>query len=706
MKKKHIALAFLVSFCPSFFLYGQKIYLRGEHESIVLHQKNVIARSFSASEPDSTLLVVDEIFAKADSNQMPLTIGEAYISHGLANMARGRWVEAEVSFDRAIPYFRKGGDSLAVANALDLLGYALLDQGYLDRQLELQLKALEYRQRYNAPRHRLGRSYGSIGNVYLELGELDKALENFELSLEIKNELSGIRPQNIGFSLRNIGRVYAGKQQYEEAIYYYDQALERFAVDGNQHFLMNTYRLLGQLYYDQSDYVKAEKEFDKALEIAQNIDNIGSQGWIYLDLAYLSEHEGNRLLAIKRLRKAEALFLESNTRLGLKKVYEMLARLTENLGDLQSAIRYSKLLVSVKDSLISEDSNKKLAEYRTRYDLQQKEYLIDLLQEKQQRDRSLRILLFLGLVLAVLAILFVYFANRRRKKAYDELKKEKEKTDTLYSNLKETQTQLIQAEKMASLGQLTAGVAHEINNPVNFITASISALKMDVEDLGELIDLVLKLQSEPDQQIHLTAILECAQRLDLTYIKSELAELIKSIEIGAHRTQDIISALHLYSRTGDREYQLSNLHEAIRSALLILKNKISDKVLIHEDFGDIPKMYCQPGKMSQVFVNLLDNAIHAVGEEGEIVITSYYDTSRSTICLSFKDSGNGMSDEAQKNAFNPFFTTKEVGQGTGLGLYISYGIVEQHGGSIQINSEIGKGTEMLIELPVKESAAL
>ena len=682
--------------------YGQSRVTKGADEPAELYNINKLARQLSSSKPDSTFLLSDYVLTKKDLSQIPTAAAEAFTSKGLANMAIGRWTDAEASFRSAIPLFRQLGDSLSLANAFDLLGYSLVNQGYIDKQLELQLLALDYRKRFGAHPARIGRSYGALGNVYLQLGEVEQAMENYQKSLDIKRTLSGLKAQNLGFSIRNVGRAYAAQGLYAQAIHQYREAIDSFRVDDNKQFVMNTYQLLGQTYCEKGDYAKAEINLDTALNVAMKINSIGARGGIYLDLAKLYNTQDSTIKALWALDSARHFFLASNTMSGLKESYKMWATILESKGAYSEALAAYQSYVQLKDTLTTEESTRKLAELRTQYDIEQKEQQITLLEEKRKGDRRLSIILSLGMALALLAAILILNANRRRKKAFDALKQEKEKTDQLYKDLQHTQAQLIHSEKMASLGQLTAGVAHEINNPVNFITSSVSALKMDLNDLGPLMDKLLQLDSQTTDVKQLDDLIQLVKELDLPFLKQELEDLIKSIEIGAHRTQDIISALRLYSRNNTGKFQMTNVHQNIDSALLILNNKLSDRVEVVKSYAEsLPQINCMPGKLSQVFVNLIDNAIHAMEGEGKLYISTTLNDLENKLLIKFKDTGKGMDDDTMNNAFHPFYTTKEVGKGTGLGLYISYGIIEQHGGQININNKLEQGLEMMISLPLR-----
>ncbi len=280
------------------------------------------------------------------------------------------------------------------------------------------------------------------------------------------------------------------------------------------------------------------------------------------------------------------------------------------------------------------------------------------------------------------------------------LTKNSELEETLYK-LKNMHTQLVISEKMASLGQITAGVAHEINNPINYIKGNIKPLKNDVNDIIELIakyETIIKTQNIAnrfdDVESH-------KKKIDYTYLIDEINSLFKGIEDGANRTTEIIKSLRNFSRLEKDEFIKSDVHEGINSTLVILNNLIKERIIVHKDFQGASSIECLPGKLNQVFMNILTNAIQAIDNKGEIFISTKTDEKHFTI--SIRDTGKGMSEAVVNHVFEPFFSTKEPGKGTGLGLSISHNIIEKHKGNIIVNSSPGKGTEFLIHLPLVQS---
>jgi len=285
--------------------------------------------------------------------------------------------------------------------------------------------------------------------------------------------------------------------------------------------------------------------------------------------------------------------------------------------------------------------------------------------------------------------------------ANEALKNQKRELELTLENLKLTQSQLIQSEKMASVGVLTAGIAHELNNPINFVSGNVGPLKRDIEDLFMLIKKYEEIIETPNLKNEISDVETLKEKLDYSFLIKEIISLLEGIEEGANRSSQIIKGLRSFSRLDEEKWRYYDIHKGIDSSLVLLHNQIKERIVIKKDYGVFDDIECFPGKLNQVFMNILTNCIQAIEGQGEISIQTI--SSDLGIKIIFKDNGMGMTPEVKKHIFEPFFTTKEVGKGTGLGLSISFGIIEQHNGSIDIISEPGKGTEIIISLPRAQS---
>ncbi len=282
-----------------------------------------------------------------------------------------------------------------------------------------------------------------------------------------------------------------------------------------------------------------------------------------------------------------------------------------------------------------------------------------------------------------------------------ELENSHEALKRAYFDLQSTQEQLVQTEKMASLGQLVAGIAHEIKNPLNFIYGNTGFLADYTRKLQGLIESFEKFPSisETDQ----AEIRSLKESIHYNFIKDDLKVLIDNFSEGARRINTIVSDLRTFSRMDPDVISEVDLHASLEMSLNLLRNQYKNRIEIHKEYGDIPKIQGYPGKLNQVFMNLLSNAFHAVQGKGDVWIRTR--SNDGVVEIEIEDNGSGIPKENLKRIFEPFFTTKPVGQGTGLGLSISYGIIEQHRGKIHVASVPQKGTTFVVHLPISQEKA-
>jgi signal transduction histidine kinase len=328
-------------------------------------------------------------------------------------------------------------------------------------------------------------------------------------------------------------------------------------------------------------------------------------------------------------------------------------------------------------------------------------------------------------------------ALRHRQQAEEALKKsearEREKAQQLeltLSELKRAQARLIQSEKMSSLGQMVAGVAHEINNPVSFIYGNLFLARQYFHDLNHLVELYCKAYPHPTPEIQ-----QFISELDLQFLQHDWEKLMKSMQVGAERIQEIVLSLNSFSRLNESGLKLVDIHEGINNTLLLLQHRLRaegdrPEIEVVKDYGQLPKVTCYASQLNQVFMNLLSNAIDALEHQPpprRITISTSL-SQKSTphrdrlpvsealpapntvksqnqilqyVAIRITDNAAGMTQDVQKQIFDPFFTTKPVGSGTGLGLTICYQIVvEKHQGQISCISAPGEGTELIVEIPV------
>ena len=291
----------------------------------------------------------------------------------------------------------------------------------------------------------------------------------------------------------------------------------------------------------------------------------------------------------------------------------------------------------------------------------------------------------------------------RRNELIGELTREKAAQQELIKKLEDTQGQLLQSEKMASVGQLAAGVAHEINNPIGFVNSNLGSLKGQVENLLSVLSAYEEVEKALTGQPDLLASLQQAKiAADLDFLRDDILDLINESLDGVQRVKTIVENLRDFSRIDASEWHHANLEKGLESTLNIVWNEIKYKAEVKKEYAGLPEVECIAAQINQVFMNLLVNAAHAIEERGTITLRTGFDERE--VWVEVEDTGCGIKPENIKRVFEPFFTTKPVSKGTGLGLSLAYGIVQRHRGRLDVRSEVGKGTTFRLSLPRNRAA--
>jgi signal transduction histidine kinase len=286
-----------------------------------------------------------------------------------------------------------------------------------------------------------------------------------------------------------------------------------------------------------------------------------------------------------------------------------------------------------------------------------------------------------------------------------ELTQEKAAQRELIRKLEDAQGQLLQSEKMASVGQLAAGVAHEINNPIGFVNSNLGSLKGQVEDLLSVIAAYEKTDGVLSEHPELMALVRQAkEKSDLDYVRDDIRSLIDESRDGVLRVKRIVENLKDFSRVDASEWHFANLEQGLDSTLNIVWNEIKYKAEVKKEYAGLPEVECIASQMNQVFLNLMVNAAQAIEESGFITLRTGF--TEALVWIEVEDSGSGIKPEHLNRLFEPFFTTKPVGKGTGLGLSLAYSIVQRHHGLLDVRSELGKGTVFRVSLPTRRDTPL
>lgn len=289
-----------------------------------------------------------------------------------------------------------------------------------------------------------------------------------------------------------------------------------------------------------------------------------------------------------------------------------------------------------------------------------------------------------------------------RKRQEEELAENLKSQRTLNKRLEDAHNQLLQSEKMASIGQLAAGIAHELNNPIGFVHSNLGTLESYLRDVMEIVDAYNKLcaDHEIDEQQH-AALEKLKQDRDFSFIREDIVQLLAESKDGLARVRKIVLDLKNFSHVSEQEWQSTDIHQGLDSTLNIVWNELKYKCKVVKEYGELPPVFCVASQLNQVFMNLLVNASHAIETQGTITLrTSQY--SENEVCIEVSDTGKGIAPEHLTRIFEPFFTTKPIGKGTGLGLSLSYGIIDKHHGRIEVDSQVGVGTTFRVIIPIQQ----
>ncbi len=593
-------------------------------------------------------------------------------------------------------------DSICIGKAYSRMGHIHRLKNENPQALEMGLKGVEILSRFEEqdPQALTGSLIGMV-NLFWRIGELDQAL-SFSLralDIGIANDLD---ESILSRAARLAAETYFRRGQFEKATEYLNKSDSYVSV--TNHLIHRTFAKIAEQQGDLSKSLYHKKEALKYIENSLGprrrpipyIEAIQQLADAFYRIGQLDSAGFYYTKAIK-IAESENLTYE---RAG--PIYKALAELQETKGDFRDAIKNHKIGDHLLDSMRRAAAEEKITELEMKYQAEQQAEQIRSLNAINARRTIERNLLFGGTMIFLLLSIVIWRINKARRKVIQNLARQKQETEQILEQLKSTQSQLLQSEKMASLGQLTAGIAHEINNPINFIATNVAALKMDFQDLQPLFSKAKALEKEEYNGISIAELSRLSKTIEVAFLEKELAEIISGIERGVQRTTAIIKNLKTFTRKSDENYELADINGGMESTLLILKSEFSRyQIELIKDLGDLPLINCNIGLINQVFVNVISNAIQATAgqEHREIEITTRKRADH--VLVRIRDTGEGMDAATQSRIFEPFFTTKEVGKGTGLGLSISYNIIRQHGGEIDIVSRPGAGTTFSISLPIR-----
>jgi len=619
--------------------------------------------------------------------------------------------------------------------------------GVIQRNVGDHATALEYfyQARKIAEDHdldpQLAYSFNNIGDIYNLEDNYQLALEYELKALDIFEDISD--SSGIAYCCHQIAQAYANLENYSSALDYDVRAMNIRASIGNRAGVAYSLISIGQNYLKMGEHTEALNKLQKSIEIFTDLNEVFGLSSALHSTGIYYKTVGKPEEAIEHLSRALDIARANDSPMRVRNAAEVLSELYADQHKFREAYEMHILYKESYDSLYHEENLVKVTQMVLQHEYEQRELLQLAEISRQKQFRNYVMVLFGMVVILVIVILNRY--NLKKKSNLDlqqknhEIESQKKKLENLFVSLRikndelcqqneeiitqkdhlamlnhelekqkhelhntlneltQAQTHLVQSEKMASLGQLTAGVAHELNNPINFISASIKPLQRNVEDLLGLLEKYDAVIEKSSLTVEFGEVEEFKESLDLDYTVKETQNLFKGIVEGSSRSMQIVKDLRTFSRMDENEFKPVDIHDGIDSTLLLLHHKMQNRISVEKKYGKIPHVECLPGKLNQVFMNILTNSILAIEDKGEITIET--SSIKDRVKISIKDNGKGMPPEVRDHIFEPFFTTRTVGEGTGLGLSISYSIIEEHAGTIEVASEPGMGTEFIITLP-------
>lgn len=594
--------------------------------------------------------------------------------------------------DTAIKLASKIQDSVRLAVSFGRKGIAYYYLGDYSGALESYFTAIRIKESIG-DYVSVFREYNNVGLALRNLNQITEALYYFQLTLELIGEnpnkqYEALVWNNIGISHRGAGEFDAAMEALEKA---FSINSEINALQGKAHNLNN----IGNVLYDQNKASKATDYYSKARVINKKLNNRYEEAQTLNNLgrAFLSLKDFDS--AIGYLNEAENIIKDIQTEYLLLTNYDIKSKYYHKTGNTERALAYRNKYSELRDSIYFINRSKQFEQLKnianTEKEIQRLEFLEQINAMQREKINAQLAIQIGGLffIAFILVILFIFYRNNRVvRNLNSSLKNHSHKVESLneelhaanqelniqaenlkyaFAKLQNAQKQLIQSEKMASLGVLAGGVAHEINNPLNFI-------------YGSIIILERKLKTDFNND-------------------TEIASLLEMMHSGVKRVSGIVSGLSHYSRREGFILRECNIHLIINNCLLMLGNTTKDRINVTKEFTSEPfSLLCSEGEMHQALLNILSNAVDAIDGKGSIeIITNIADNK---LLVSVKDTGCGISEENLPKITDPFFTTKDPGKGTGLGLSITHNVIEEHQGSIEFSSKINAGTTVLVKLPL------
>jgi signal transduction histidine kinase len=692
----------------------QKVLQTQKEDTSIINTLNALSIGLSLKgDYNNAMKYATQALTRAEKANFKKGKANAYYSIGAVYKVQFNYTEAFKNYFTALKIIKETGDKKSIAYTHLNIAGLYFNQGNYGEHLKNQYEALRLFEELG-DKHGMATSLHGIGTVYLYMKNDTEALKYLQLSLKFREE-TGDR-FGIAQSYNDIGQVYAHEGKFKKALENYFAAIKVFREPGAPDWgIPLSYNNIGNVYFKQGELANAAKDkatasilFSKAIEsflaasiAAEKAGNKKDVADAYVLLGKVNLKLEKFSAAREYLQKALELSKAVKDKEGIKESYYSLSNLDNLTGNYEQALLHYKKYILYRDSLMNDENTRKALQAKIQYGLYKEE--VEELRKKNVQFFSIALLVFL--VLVFLLIAFIQWRNSKQKQiANFLLKQQKEEIQATLTELKTTQAQLVQHEKMASLGEMTAGIAHEIQNPLNFVN--------NFSDLNS--ELIEELKNE----------LQANNKHEAFSIADDIKENEQKINHHGKRADAIVKGMLQHSRASSGKKELTDINaladEYLRLSYHGLRAKDKDfNANFKTDFDEsIGKIEVVPQEIGRALLNLYNNAFYSVSEKkkartlkGENNEPTVWVTTKRVnhppaggatgLEISVRDNGNGIPQKVVGKIFQPFFTTKPTGQGTGLGLSLSYDIITKgHGGELKVETKEGEGAEFVIQLPI------
>jgi len=651
-----------------------------EQDTVRVRLLNETAYAAIYSDIENTLNYAREADNLSDLLNFTKGKAESIYIIGVYYAKKSEYSKAKEKFRQSLKLAQTCGDTKLVSKSYNNIGIIYDYQGNYPMALEYYQKTLNIE---TAEEDTLG-----MASTYCNIGSIYGITENYPLSLDYFNKsLNFFRLKGdtlrTGQVLGNIGIIYKKNADYSKALECYQQCLETEEALEDREGMAVSYNNIADLYLYINDYRKAEKYFLKGLELSEEIGRKISMSSGHIGLCQVYMFSKKYKQAIFHGEEAYRIAYEIGQKELMKTTSGTLAELYAKTGNFRKAYNYHFEFKNQSDSLINEKNIQRITalEYEYKHEQEKKEAELKqqkkdaVMAEKAKREKIVRYFLTAGIVLLIIIVFIIWrnLISKRKSNVLlthqkEEIQKVNEELKKTLTALKDTQSRLVESEKMASIGVLSAGIAHEINNPLNFIQGGIFSLKSFIE-------------SEFPEKLH------------------EFEKLYVCIDEGIERASSIVTGLDHFTEKSDSTTDNCDINQIIDNCLSVLRNEYENKIEIKKDYSNKTLNFTgNESRLHQLMLNILLNAIQSVEKKG--IISIFTKNEQDTLIIKISDTGHGIKKEHLDKVTDPFFTTKEPGEGVGLGLSIAYNIVKEHKGNMIIESEENEGTRVKVVFPL------